>query len=257
MHPQFVLKEDHSPTFTGSSDEDIDEYLEMFEEIADSQGWADTKKLMELRLHLKGKALLWLRVQKTEDKKSYCTLKERLLQKFRTIGGATESLFMAMLACKQQRGEDADSYVYQKLLKIKRYEVAKGDTIGQAATVAYIHDGLLPHLQISVNSMVDHCSVDQLLTALERAERQRATRPSVTAINECSKCGRRNHSTKDCRAHIKCTTCAKFGHHASACRQQPTTKWRSKPSPPKFAPKPAYAVRPTSPTASDEEEKNE
>lgn len=36
--------------------------------------------------------------------------------------------------------------------------------------------------------------------------------------NECRKCGKRNHSTRNCKAHITCFNCNRTGHTASECR---------------------------------------
>ena len=41
---------------------------------------------------------------------------------------------------------------------------------------------------------------------------------------QCKKCGRKNHTTKECKAHIKCYNCGKKGHFANECKKPKRTK---------------------------------
>ena len=66
--------------------ESVENYLERFEEVAQWNGWSEVEKAMQLSMHLTGVAKIAVRSLTPEEKRSYSSIHERLMESFDTKG---------------------------------------------------------------------------------------------------------------------------------------------------------------------------
>ena len=131
--------------FEGTADQ-LDDYLEDFEYIANANKWSDEEMAQKLPAFLRGPWKKWYRNQYGSSFcASYNVLKKKLQKAL--IGSLTSEMrFDKLFERKQAYGEDFDNYYFEKLDLIDKVNPQMSDK----EIVYHLTRGLAPHLVLEV-----------------------------------------------------------------------------------------------------------
>jgi hypothetical protein len=131
--------------FKGDDTEDVEEWLDQFEWIAELNNWSEDIKCVNLAGNLTGLAKDWFEILNIEQKKRYDYLKRKMLETFKHEDSVIR--FRHELdSCKQIAGQSVQSYIYRKMKLCKR---ANRD-MDESEKRGHLLQGLLPKFKAAV-----------------------------------------------------------------------------------------------------------
>lgn len=203
--------------YCGTDAQDINEWLDAFDEISAECRWKGFEKLVNLRKSLEKEPLTYVAAGKV---KTYSEAKDVLISTYKRLTDRTRIL--RKLTTRRLRGDES---VLQYVMEVKRWgEMAK---LSQEGIIWWIVEGL-PFDPSSKCALRLYADYYKLVDAVEdHQQRLNAVTRSVRRMNwqtadqgRCRNCGAKSHATEKCpdEAHgPRCFRCNKFGHVARDC----------------------------------------
>lgn len=210
-------------TFNGETNESFADWLNDYNQIAESNGWSDTEKLNKVSLYLKGIAKVFYKGKfGNRLPNSWKEFTEVTQKHFGPVDNITA--LDKMLSRQMVPGESVHSYIYEKLMLIKECWDNDAD---DEHTLNMIITGLLPELREKIKGK-KFSKLDDLvakLKAIGEPLNYRGTQFEllVNAKEEgngprlkCNGCKQYGHMIKDCK---NCWKCGSNGHLKNECQQ--------------------------------------
>jgi len=163
------------PKFGGTLSENVENWLENFEWIANANMWNDNMKSIQLPLYFDFSAKSWYNSLDMEIKKNFTMLKGGLILAFKRTEPVSH-YFQELTERKQLENEAVDAYAYEKLAlctKVNRH-MQENDRIQH-----FIH-GLLPQIKGSVIISDPQNFIDALSSARKQENALRYSKEAKT-----------------------------------------------------------------------------
>ena len=239
--------------FRGTLDEDVDQFIDMFETQATLARLTEDDKLLLLPTCLADKASRWYQAEKRTNGPfdSYDDLRSSFMGRFTPTQAERKTQKLKLKALRQKDsesviefndrfdalasecyyGEDEAKDIYVDCLRPRlrdALDVRAPSTLAEAMRVAVTVDVNLsrrgdaaPPAQTTTAT----AQVNELTSQMDRMSTRRAAHP-YNSGRQCNKCGRHGHLAAKCG--VKCTACGRWGHTMDTCRSkgnnvQPTT----------------------------------
>jgi hypothetical protein len=152
--------------FHGTEDENIDQYFQRFEMVANANFWDDGCKIKYFPCYLRGTACQWYHVfsDTHSDKLDWPTLKNAALDAFKQLA-FQDIVFDKLLSRYQDTDESATSYCYHILFLCQQYD----PNMSEQMKMQFLRRGL--NSSIIKNVLVHKAdTVEQLIDNIKNAE---------------------------------------------------------------------------------------
>ena len=123
--------------FTGSLEEDVENWFGHFEMVAQGNRWDNLAKSIQLYSFLKGQALKWYGTLLMEEKQDYEVVRALMIQEFHSEN-RREDLYNQVKKRKQQENESVNEYA----LDMERYLRGIDPHMGEREKINYFLEGL-------------------------------------------------------------------------------------------------------------------
>lgn len=225
----FTLRDiaDSVSTFSGTDSLDVRQWIEEFEDNAETVGWNSIQKFIYAKQLLKGAAKLFVRSQ--AGLKDWNSLRQALISEF----GESLSAIEVHKLLRSRRKKDNESY---REYLYSLMEIGKTVNLDVASLLEYFIEGI-PDSRINKTVLYQAKTVEEMKDQIKIYEKTRpkanndnrksSTNNKVVKVEEkvsgqkkknCFKCGNNDHLAKDCtEKQFKCFKCNGFGHRAFEC----------------------------------------
>jgi len=141
----------------------------------------------------------------------------------------------AIIKCRQEVGQSVGDYA----LVFQNLACKLGNLVSPELLRSLFVEGLAPAVRKSTKLLSDHKTLSEVIALAKTVEStEESTTPvyfleqrvqqlegqvrkrSADQISPCDRCGRNNHASSECKAHLRCFRCGKLGHKRNECKKK-------------------------------------